>query len=325
MKKNGPSRKVPVLAWGLCLSLGWAAPDPIWLGGLMPEKPLNLKGNSADGQIIKGRSIDAQGSDYGIRLEGVQNLTIENCFITGAKQAGVMLKGCEKIAIRRCVFAGNGLRGIQLSSTGGNRDVVIESCEIYGATDDGIFAGEKKGLVDQPGLLIRRNFIHHVSSNLSWPGHYHGMYIQSAGASIEDNLVADVVDGNGISMRSSGIARGNTIVRVGKAGLAYFNDHPSGEDRLVIWESNTIFEVGRNQANIGGDLAPLRILDSPANAPKPRVETFRGRGNRIEKNKTPAFSSQWDPESRAGLEVLSVLEMSPEEKDPRMMLKIISQ
>lgn len=281
------------------------------------SRPVSLKGPGDGGRVISNLRIEASGQDYGIRLESVKDVVIDQVFITGSKQSGIFLKDCEGIRIRRCTLASTGLRGVQLSSAGGNRNVAIEDCEIYGATDDGIYTGEKSGAVQQFDVFIRRNWIHHVSSNLSWPGHYHGMYIQSAEAVIEDNLITDVVDGNGISMRSSGVARGNRILRVGKAGLAYFNDHPSGPSLKLVWENNLIWEVANNLANIGGDTAPIRVLDLPPKPAPPKVEIFSGKGNRIQKGKLPLLSTQWPASAYAGLEIRADLTEPPSEADPR--------
>ncbi len=280
--------------------------------------PLNLKGSTENGKTLKNLLIDATGADYAIRLEGVKNLTIEDCVLKNFKLSGVMLKGCESIKIKRCTIYGNGERGIQLSSTGGNQDILIQDCEIYGVMIDGIYSGDVKGQeLQQPGLVISRNYIHHVSSNDTWAGHFHGMYIQSPDAVIEDNLVTDVFDGNGISMRSSGVVRGNQIFRVGKGGIAYFNDHKSGPGQTLVIENNLVHTVSLNPKVT--KTTCLVVLDPPKDAPSPRVETFKGKNNQVQDNNASYLSSSWNPKSFEGLEISASLKIQPKERDPRVL------
>jgi parallel beta-helix repeat protein len=278
--------------------------------------PLSIKDSSQNGKVFEGLSIDANGAEYCVRVEGASDLTFKNCFFTNCKESGIMLKNTSGIKIDRCTFAYTGKRGVQLSSTGGNQNTLIQNCEIYGATWDGIYSGDIKGSeIQQPGLVIKNNWIHHVSSSTDWAGHYHGMYLQAPDAVVEGNLVTDVYDGNGISMRSSGIVRGNRILRVGKAGIAYFNDHPSGRSLELVIENNLVWAVNLNPA-LNFISYPIYLIDPPKDAKPPRVEKFSGKNNKIAKISKAGLSDKWPSSAFSELEVLAVLEKSPDETDP---------
>ena len=72
----------------------------------------------------------------------------------------------------------------------------------------------------------------------------HGMYIQAKDYYIADNHVTNSTDGNGISLRSTGVVENNLVEHSGKSGIAYYSDHPAGPSDMVQITDNTVTDSG---------------------------------------------------------------------------------
>lgn len=67
----------------------------------------------------------------------------------------------------------------------------------------------------------------------------------------------NAADGNGISVRSSGVVRGNTVDGTAKSGIAYYADHMHGPSNTLIIEQNTLRNVGRDSGRCAIDLLSI--------------------------------------------------------------------
>jgi hypothetical protein len=191
-------------------------------------------------RIIENRTFTGT-----LRLEGdaYDNTLVRNVTIRDVDGAGIFLRNVENVRIESVTILNASGDGIRLSSEGSTSNVVIVDSVIRNVGEDGINAGQRPG-VDHTGLEIIDSTISGTGLNGSRDGLRHGLYIQSSDYLIEGNTIERSTDGNGISVRASGIIRDNFVDTSGKSGIAYFADHPRGAgDRLVI-EGNTVVDSG---------------------------------------------------------------------------------
>jgi parallel beta-helix repeat protein len=197
--------------------------SPSNLDGCTQTTTLKISGAQWDGKTLKNCKIYNTGSGTsggeGIFIEDVENLTVENCEIYNAGRAGIRL-------------------GISKST----RNVTLRGNTIHNVGADGISAGQRYADgVDHLGLKILNNTIYETGQAGRGEGLYHGMYIQASDFLIEGNYIHDASDGNGISVRSSGVIRGNLIARVGEGAITYYSDHMRGPSNLLLIENNIAY------------------------------------------------------------------------------------
>ncbi|WP_308918141.1 right-handed parallel beta-helix repeat-containing protein [Jannaschia sp. LMIT008] len=182
----------------------------------------------------------------------IRNVTIEN--VDGN---GIMLRDVQNVTIDGVTVRNISGDGIKLSSMGSTEGVRITNSVISRTGQDGINVSQRTS-VDHPGLEIVGNTIEQTGLSGGGSGLMHGIYVQSTDFVIAHNLILASTDGNGISARSSGQIRDNAIDGAFKSGIAYFADHPAGEqDRLVI-AGNVIRDAGQ-----GTDRGAIDILRVP--------------------------------------------------------------
>lgn len=203
---------------------------PLVIEDLVLDRTLRLDGPRWNGAVVRNVTIRGVAGD-GIFVKDVENLRIENCTITDVSG-----------------------RGIKLSVQGSSRGVQILGNRIANTGLDGIIAGQRHARgIDHRQLVLRDNEVANTGL-LGSRGLTHGIYVQSSDFLIEGNRVINARDGNGISVRSSGVVRDNVVRGTGKSGIAYYSDHMRGpSDRLVI-EGNHVTEAGRRQRRDAIDL-----------------------------------------------------------------------
>lgn len=210
-----------------------------------------------------------------LRLEGAANndTVVRDCAIVGVAGDGVLLRNVSNVRIENCLICDVSDVGIRVSGTGSTSDVQIVGCTIQRTGKDGIYSGENPGIL-HPGLQIVDNLIE--DAGLAWrdSGLLHGMYIQSGGFIIRGNTVLRCPDGNGISVRSSGVIEQNRIMDAYKGGIAYYADHPAIAGEPLIIRDNIVAYVGGD-----GSRASINVLNipTPANA----VTSFTVTGNTV--------------------------------------------
>jgi hypothetical protein len=182
---------------------------------------------------------------------------IKDCRIHDIAGNGLTLRSVDTVRVENCVFEDIGENGIHLSVTGsGTKNVTLIGNTIRNCGKNGISAGQRyKERLDQENLRIIDNRIENTGLVPEYePGLLHGIYAQCQEFLIEANTVLNAIDGNGISVRSSGIVRGNTIDGTAKSGISYYADHLRGPSDHLLIEQNVIRNVGRNSTRCGIDL-----------------------------------------------------------------------
>lgn len=121
---------------------------------------------------------------------------------------------------------------------------------------------EDMGIIAHQQIRIENNTIQHFGLNEEGAINgrpFHGIYATSP-VTIQDNTITNnySADGNGITFRSYGVARGNTIREGRKGGIVYFPDHHGFRDTLdeqgnplshLVIDSNDISQF--DQGGIG--------------------------------------------------------------------------
>lgn len=200
-----------------------------------------------------------------LRLTGDawDNTLVRNVIIEDVKGDGVFLRDVENVTFENVTVRNVSGDGIKLSMEGSTSNVTISDSHISRIGEDGINAGQRiENGVDHKGLKIVGNTVDQTGLNGGSDGLRHGMYIQSQDVLIENNRVTNSEDGNGISVRSSGIVRDNYVEDSFKSGIAYFSDHMGSGGTLRI-EQNTVQGSGYSGGRTDIDL--LSITDK-ANA-----------------------------------------------------------
>lgn len=196
--------------------------SPTNLNGCEQTSTLNISGSAWNGKILQNCKIYNTGNSLsggeGILIENVQNLTIKNCEIYNSGRAGIRL-------------------GISQST----QDVTLIGNTIHHIAGDGISAGQRHlAGVDHLNLKILNNTLYETGLQ-GTGGLHHGMYIQASDFLIEGNSIENAHDGNGISVRSSGIIRNNLIKGAGEGAITYYSDHLRGPTNLLVIENNIAY------------------------------------------------------------------------------------
>jgi hypothetical protein len=228
--------------------------------------------------------------DGTLRLEGPEwnDTLVRRVTLRGIDGDGIFLKNVANVRIEDCVIEDVTVSGIRLSAEGGTANVHVVGNQISRTGRDGIAAGQRHDEgVDHPGLVVEGNSVD--SAGLTGlRGLYHGIYVQSTDFVITHNRVTNTMDGNGISVRSSGTVSGNVVKGTQKSGIAYYADHMRGPSNRLVIEGNTLGDVSQGwQRRNAVDL--LHIPDD-ANV----VGEFVIRDNTIIGRDTPAIGVHSD-------------------------------
>lgn len=229
--------------------------------------------------ILKDITIDAENATYGIRISGSNNVILSNITVHNAKQAAIHVRSSTNVKILNSRIYDSSQWGIQLSSVEGSENTLIANNEIYDTIGDAIFAGQ--GNQNHNNLIIYNNYIHDIAQQPTYSGLYHGMYIKSSGFRIENNRIINVKDGNGISIRSSGLVRNNTVDGTGKSGIRYYANAKRGVTNLLVIQDNYVRDVGRNLASKRYEIDIIGVPPKYADLAGWTVENFILRNNDI--------------------------------------------
>jgi len=177
------------------------------------------------------------------------NVTLDNFVGISANGSALMIKGANTVTVKNCTFRDSKI-GVYLPRGSGNStsNVTIRDSLIYNTKSDGIQS--EAGDVDGSGstnsnLKILYNTIYNTGTRLysaSYRGHQHGIYIQTPGYTISDNLVYDSNDGSAISVRAAGIVRRNKAFDTYVVPIGYYSNHPAGTGEVLI-ENNIAYKT----------------------------------------------------------------------------------
>lgn len=212
------------------------------------------------GQLAYTRIVENLVLTSTLRLEGAEwnNTLVRNVTIRDVNGDGLMLRNVNNVRIENVTIEDVSGTGIKLSKTGSTSNVEIVNSRIDGTGRDGINSGEAAG-VDHVGLKIIGNTIANTGLDGGSSGLLHGIYLQGSEFLVEDNTLINSQDGNGISVRSSGIVRGNHIDGAFKSGIAYYADHPAGTSNRLVIEDNIVVDAG-----LGGARGDINLLNLPS-------------------------------------------------------------
>ncbi|MEO0813553.1 MAG: right-handed parallel beta-helix repeat-containing protein, partial [Myxococcota bacterium] len=149
------------------------------------------------------------------KIDGAQynNSYFEGCALRGAAEDAVFIRNVDNFAIVGFDIADAGREGIKLSSSGGatSTNIYIVGNTVTDVIGDGIACPQRHadGVVHR-NVKIWNNRV--VRSGITNNGKKrHGIYNQCQDAEVIGNYVEGNRNGNGITMRSSGVVRGNIV------------------------------------------------------------------------------------------------------------------
>lgn len=228
------------------------------------------------GALVTGVTLDLGNTASNvIRIDGVGNVKIQHATLLGGETGIYITGGAHDIDIidnqiqdQQDINKGDtelAGRGIRISNATSSNNVLLKDNTIFNVESDGIMIAQNDTLgVAHTNVSIIHNRIDQVAKNaLVWPGHYHGIYATAGKITIQNNTITNVIDGNGISMRNSGLVQGNTVEHVGKAGISYYADHKRADNELII-KDNTVSHTGENPDSCCVGQPAIRLLAVPA-------------------------------------------------------------
>jgi hypothetical protein len=130
----------------------------------------------------------------------------------------------------------------------------------------GIWSGEPPE--NHVGLKIINNLIERTGLESSTA---HPIYMQSSDFFIAGNTISGLREGNGISIRSSGVVRCNNVSGTsitGRPAIRYFSDHAAGVSNELVIEHNTIasdtrgIHLYRPVNSTSGSAPPTHVVKS---------------------------------------------------------------
>ena len=171
---------------------------------------------------------------------------IRNCTFIDIADDAILLRDVNEVTIENCTFTNcGGHAAIRLSSYGSTDQVIITGNTIIDSPGNGIVAGNYESDGHQhTNVTISNNTIHNSGLGSPYSGLTHHIYVQAPDALIEGNVLSGTRDGNGISIRSSGIVRNNRIsghsLGGGKSAIRYYSDHRRGPLNRLLIENNMV-------------------------------------------------------------------------------------
>jgi len=179
--------------------------------------------------------IDNQDFTQPLELDaGDDNTLIINATFHDIDNNGaILIRDVSNVYIKNCTIY-NVKDGVVLRSTGSTQNVTIDGCTISNTSGSGILAkqNEAEG-IDHANLVIKNNTL----SDIGTTEFDHGIYVFSTDSLIENNTISGTT-GNGISIRSSGIVRGNKVSNTYESCIKYYNNHAAGASNQLTVENN---------------------------------------------------------------------------------------
>lgn len=165
------------------------------------------------------------------------SLIIENCTFDGAS---LRIGNADFVTVRNCTFKNIKGNGIAVGFIGPASNIRIENCSFENIGFNAIDSHENA----PNGVITNCQF---KNSGLSQTGAamaqaHHAIYWKGKNVLIEKSrfIGGEQPFGNGISVRSSGIVRQNTLSGFPKNGIMYFSNHPGGDSLLI--ENNFLYD-----------------------------------------------------------------------------------
>lgn len=284
-------------SWGGCAG----KPSPTE-GGSPAEAAESDGGGSGDGgaagvcgagsgSVQWTRLIAGIDSTTTLRLDGPEwnNTLVKDAVIHDVTGDGIYINDVSNVCIEGVTVRNVSGSGIRLGISGSTTDVTIVGSQVSDTGHNGINAGQRHSLgVDHTNLQILRNTVS-TTGKTGTQGLHHGLYIQASDFLIDGNNVTASLDGNGISVRSSGIVRNNTVDGAAKSGISYYSDHMRGPTNTLVIESNTVRNAGLNSTRVAINV--LNIFD-----PALTVQSFIINNNDIGSSRVDVHEDYKNPD-----------------------------
>ena len=223
-----------------------------------------------------------------LRLSGPEwdNTLVRNCRIHSTDGAGIFIKNVRNVVIHNCEVWNTGDNGIKTSSAGSTENVTIDGNYVHDIPTAGIHAPQRSAEgIDHPGLRVTNNILENIDE--------HPIYVQSQDFLIEGNIIQGWRRTNGISVRSSGIVRCNSVEGMqldsSKAAIKYYSDHQAGISNTLVIERN---EITTDYTGI--HLAPFADRYDGQPPPDHLVKSFIIRWNNIEAAEPISIDRDYD-------------------------------
>ncbi len=167
---------------------------------------------------------------------------------------GIRMSGMDSVYFYGCTFLNSNLQlgasdVLAKTQTWQSCDyVTIDSCEFLNSPKDAIVTIRNLAypdIFDHSKLIIKNSHFENWGTDHPGDKRFHAVYIKSSNALVENCTMKNIDGGSAITMRSSGIIRGNQIERkkYGMSSITYWNQFPpdSIHNRLII-ENNVVYE-----------------------------------------------------------------------------------
>ena len=200
------------------------------------------------------------------------NTLIRNCRIHGTPGSAIFIRDATNVVVHNCEVWNTGTgenAAIRLSSWGsGTQDVTIDGNHIHDVPYNGVWAGDASE--NHVGLKVINNVIERTGLVQAENG-VHPIYLQSSDFFIAGNTISGLREGNGISIRSSGVVRCNNVSGTsitGRPAIRYFSDHAAGVSNELVIEYNTIDSDTRGihlyppVSSTSGSVPPTHVVKS---------------------------------------------------------------
>jgi len=206
--------------------------------------------------VFENLDIDIPGTLDGSKWN---NTLVRNCTFHNISSNALTIRSVQNVRVENCRFENIGENAIHLSITGsGSKDVTLYRNTIINCGGNGITGGQRYSKrLDQKNYQVIGNHVENTGLSAGSSGKLHGIYVQAQDFLIRDNTVINATDGNGISVRSSGVVRNNTVKGTAKSGIAYYADHMRGPSNQLLIEDNTISNVVRKASGTGINLLEI--------------------------------------------------------------------
>jgi hypothetical protein len=184
--------------------------------------------------------IDNQDFTQPLNLDtGDDHTLIINATFHDIDSSAIMIRNVSNVYIKDCLIHDINGDGIVLRSTGGSQNVTIDGCTIYNTARSGIIAKQRsKQGVNHTNLIIKNNIVY----NSGKTKYDHNIYVQTTDSLIENNVIHGS-SGHGISIRSSGVIRGNKIWDTRKSCIRYYSDNVAEVSSALTIENNICYQT----------------------------------------------------------------------------------
>ncbi|MEO1049336.1 MAG: right-handed parallel beta-helix repeat-containing protein [Bacteroidota bacterium] len=205
-------------------------------------------------------TVTTEGDEYVLYIKNCQNVYVSNVSILNTdtkftKSSAIRIERSDYVVVDHCRIDNHDAsfdgpvhaHAINLAKPTSN--ITIQNNTISNEAGSGINTAGKSGDYDPvhdnpiPNCIIRNNIIYNTGLRPDLVGNSptHGMYVKAQDVLVENNTVYNCYDGSCLSIRSTGIIRGNKCWNAKGSVFAYWPQKPGGDSELLLIENNVFF------------------------------------------------------------------------------------